>query len=247
MCEQCCCGQSVGRFHFINKLGECPRCMRLAWWGSVTGWLGLAAAVFLSTSWSCKLIALVVACGLSVLWLAHWGAYIGKAFIVRDGTRVARRRFLQDLLAYAFSGVWLSLDWRNGALAQGIPPSCPPGTLPCHQGFMPGVVQGEEFCVEFIPGPGEVAEAWKKTCEHARAGAMVNLSNAAKVAGINRCASVPCAGHARCLYRAHELRGVRCRVWRKTEIDPKTKRRRTYCCAQCSSRVWLLCCCLPIY
>jgi hypothetical protein len=99
------CGACSGtkREWLWRKLGGCVRCMRLSWWGMIATWLALAGAAALAMPLTVTISVGVAALALSLLWLIHWGAFVGKnvamvSEIVEAGGEVLTRR---ELLALA--------------------------------------------------------------------------------------------------------------------------------------------------
>lgn len=129
-------------------------------------------------------------------------------------------------------------------------PKCPRGSQACIKGFLPGgPVVGEEVCIEFVPLKDKPNQ-WKATCEKAKNGAMAKLEEAVRDAAKRFCALGLCIGQARCVYHVHRLVRVQCKVERRERVEldpnnPRKKIKRIFCCARCSARVWVLCCCLP--
>jgi hypothetical protein len=130
------CGACSGtkREWLWRKLGGCVRCMRLSWWGMIATWLALAGAAALAMPLTVTISVGVAALALSLLWLIHWGAFVGKnvamvSEIVEAGGEVLTRRELLALaLQEAIAAIVLVCTTDSGSQAQGKP-GCGPITV----------------------------------------------------------------------------------------------------------------------
>jgi hypothetical protein len=100
----------------------------------IATWLALAGAVTLAMPLTVTISVGVAALALSLLWLIHWGAFVGKnvamvSEIVEAGGEVLTRRELLALaLQEAIAAIVLVCTTDSGSQAQGKP-GCGPITV----------------------------------------------------------------------------------------------------------------------
>lgn len=166
--------QACGRQGVWSKLGSCVRCMRIAWWGTVVAWLGVVAAFMAAAPSVLGLAALGVAGLFSVLWLAHWGAFVGKnvASIRQLGNALGQPLGRRDLLRLAVhqAGAALILVWGQGAFGRvrGDDDVIPPGD----DDVIPPPGQDEQ--IDDPPGCGPLRVRVRATARAANAQAACN-------------------------------------------------------------------------
>ncbi|MCS7159164.1 MAG: hypothetical protein RMJ19_01720 [Gemmatales bacterium] len=181
----------------------------------------------------------VAALGITLLWLSHWGAYVGKALALGNQVALERREFFREVLGYAISGLLLSLAFPRSASAQQQEPRCPPGQQQCYAGYINRHqrISGRTQCVSYNP---KRKGAYEGACREAQTRAMDSLDQEARAAAKQWCGNQPCtAQHARCTPHIHRLEDVRCEI----RAGYNQQNRRYECCAICSAQVWVLCCC----
>ncbi|MDW8223721.1 MAG: hypothetical protein RMJ82_12315, partial [Gemmatales bacterium] len=180
----------------------------------------------------------VAALGITLLWLSHWGAYVGKALALGNQVELERREFFREVLGYAISGLLLSLAFPRSASAQ-QQASCPPGQETCFQGgYLLQRISGSRQCVPYDP---KQRGALDRACREAQTRAMVSLEQQTQEVTKQWCGNQRCeAQHARCTPHVYRLEDVR---WDDIRPVFNKKTGRHECCAICSARVWVLCCC----
>jgi hypothetical protein len=100
------------------NLGRCPRCMRQAFLATLGAWF-LAGALGPFAARDITGLAMGLAVSLTLLWLAHLGAYaLRAARVTNDRPVESRRRFAANLLKAA--GAMAAITALSGtALADG--------------------------------------------------------------------------------------------------------------------------------
>jgi hypothetical protein len=87
--------------YIVSKLGACPKCMRQSFHSALVAWTVVPVA-FYSYGWSLALLIAALAVLLSMLWLAHLGAYAYRITMAsarpHDQMNDQRRTFVTDLI-----------------------------------------------------------------------------------------------------------------------------------------------------
>jgi hypothetical protein len=121
------CGPSRGGW-FWHKLGSSLPCIRLAWWAMLVAWLLLAVALIVELPMGLRKAVGMAALAFSLLWIAHWGAFVLKRLAATrkhwkaEGEAFSRRDVL-TAVCQQLVGAILWVCWRK-ASAQDQEPSC---------------------------------------------------------------------------------------------------------------------------
>lgn len=127
--KKCTEDDDLGRAWLVLGLGGCSRCMRGSLLAAIVSWVAWLATLWLCSIRVAHLLSFALALAASMLWLAHWGAYVGKRCLVeryaRSERQLSRRTWLGMVLRYATVGLAATVLGLDKALGQVMPCGVP--------------------------------------------------------------------------------------------------------------------------